>query len=207
MPFDLGSVPGPGSNSFPTHDSNLYVSFDFAAYTAISLDDLPQTQHQFNLADSESWTIGRHNIKAGIDWRTLRTNLYTLNPIEEVAFDNESEVIDNSPGFGYVVTSGRTTDNEPVYKYFSSFLQDEWKVTPGLSISSGLRWDISPSPANANGSVPLTVTEVNDLTTTFLAPRGTPLWKTDWLGFAPRVGAAFQTNPGSQHDTVVRAGV
>jgi hypothetical protein len=47
---------------------------------------------------------------------------------------------------------------------------------------------------------------VNDLATTLLAPRGTPLWKTDWLGFAPRVGVAFQTNPGSQHDTVVRAG-
>ena len=79
-------------------------------------------------------------------------------------------------------------------------------MTPHLSLSSGLRWDINPAPTNANGPVPYTLTQVNDLAPTTLAPQGTPLWKTDWLGFAPRLGIAFQRNANSEHNTVVRAG-
>jgi hypothetical protein len=97
-------------------------------------------------------------------------------------------------------------DNEPVYDYFSAFAQDEWKATGQLSLSSGFRWDLNPAPGNANGPVPYTVTQVDNLATTQLAPKGTPLWNTDWRGFAPRVGIAFQTRPGSGRNTVARAG-
>jgi hypothetical protein len=205
-PFDLASLPGPGGNSFPKQNSEFYVAFGFADYTNIGLNDLPQTQRQFNLTDTHNWTVGSHSLKAGIDWRQLRTTLSSINPAEEIVFDSESQVIGNAPDFVYVETYGSTTDNEPVYKNFSSFLQDEWRLSPHLAISAGLRWDINPAPTNANGPVPYNVTEVEDLKTTQLAPQGTPLWKTDWLGFAPRIGAAWQVRPGYKRNTVVRAG-
>jgi hypothetical protein len=205
-PFDLTTLPGPHGSAFPRNNSDLYVAFDFASYTSLSLNSLPQTQDQLNLTDTHDWIVGRHNLKAGIDWRTLRTTLYALTPTEEVAFGSESQVLENAPDFGYVSTSGLVNDNEPVYKYFSAFLQDEWKPTERLSFSAGLRWDTSPAPTNANGPAPYTVTEVRDLSTTQLAPEGTPLWNTDWRGFAPRLGLALQTRPGSKLNTVVRAG-
>ena len=205
-PFDFRTIPGPGGDAFPEHNSELYVAFGFADYTNIGLENLPQTQLQFNITDSHTWTVGSHNVKAGVDWRSLKTTLYSLNPAEEVEFDSESQVLDNAPDLAYVQTFGSSTDNKPIYRYFSSFVQDEWRVTPHLSLSSGLRWDINPAPTNANGPVPYTLTQVNDLASTTLAPQGTPLWKTDWLGFAPRLGIAFQRNANSEHNTVVRAG-
>ena len=206
VPFELASLPGTAGSAFPEKNSDLYVAFTFANFTNISLSDLPQTQDQMNVTDTHSWIAGRHNLKAGIDWRTLRTTLSTLTPIEEVVFRNQSQVLENAPGFGYVSTSGRANDNEPIYNYFSAFVQDEWKATPHLSVSSGLRWDINPAPTNANGPVPYTVTEITDLASTEIAPEGTSLWKTDWHGFAPRVGVAYQSHPGSSLNTVARAG-
>jgi hypothetical protein len=204
--FDLSSLSGPGGGSFPQENSVLYASFEFGAYPSFVLDTFPQTQNQINLTDTHNWTLGNHNIKVGMDWRTITTTLLSENPAEEIGFFNESQVLQNSTGFAFVSTAGLTSDNKPVYGNFSSFLQDEWRVTPQLSISSGVRWDINPAPSNANGPVPYNVTEVSDLATTQLAPKGTPLWRTDWLGFAPRIGVAFQTNPQSSLNTVIRAG-
>ena len=204
-PFDLDSLPGPEGSSFPQNNSELYVVFLFSDYPNITLDNLPQTQHQFNVTDTHTFTVGRHDIKMGVDWRRIVTTMYSLNPAEEIGFFNESEVLQNS-SFGYAQTYGSSTDNQPVYKYLSSFLQDEWKVTTNLSLSSGLRWDINPAPTNANGPVPYTITQVTNLASTQLAPQGTPLWKTDWLGFAPRIGAAYQINAASEHNTTIRAG-
>lgn len=206
IPFSVSSLPGPGGAAFPQDNSDLYVVFNFARFTNVALNSFPQIQDQWNLTDTHSWILGKHNIKAGIDWRTLRTTLYTIIPTEEISFRNETQVLENTPGFGYVTTSGLAGDNQPVYDYFSAFVQDEWKVTPRLSLSTGLRWDLSPAPGNANGPAPYTVTQAGNLATTQLAPRGTPLWNTDWTGFAPRIGAAFQIHPGSSRNTVVRAG-
>lgn len=207
-PFDLGSIPGPNGGPFPQKDSDLYVIFLFGDIAYINLQNYPVTQDAFNITDTHSWTVGRHNIKAGIDWRQLNTTLYSQNPIEVFAYFNESQVLQNTPLIAEAETyaSSSISKNQPEYRNFASFVQDEWRVTPRLSLSSGLRWDINPAPTNANGPVPYTVTQVNDLATTALAPQGTPLWRTDWLGFAPRVGIAYQTNPGSIHDTVIRAG-
>ena len=75
-----------------------------------------------------------------------------------------------------------------------------------LSLSLGLRWDVDPAPGTAMGLAPYTVTQVTSLATTQLAPAGTPLWKTTWSNFAPRLGIAYQVRQSAGHETVVRGG-
>jgi hypothetical protein len=207
-PFQLNSIPGPNGASFPQDNSNLYVIFLFSGFPSINLEKFPVSQHSFNITDTHNWVAGRHTIKAGLDWRRLDTTLYSENPIEEVAYLNGTQVLQNAPAIAYTETfaSSKISTNTPRYQNFSAFLQDEWRVTPHLSLSSGLRWDINPAPTNGKGPVPYTVTQVEDLATTQLAPQGTPLWHTDWLGFAPRIGAAYQIHSASEHNTVLRAG-
>jgi hypothetical protein len=204
-PFQLGNLPGPGGNAFPQKNSEFYVIFTFASDARFELSDLPNAQHQINVTDTHNWTVGRHSFKAGIDWRRLITSLAYWNPVEEVVFEGESQVLQNAAALTVAQTFGTARD-EPEYINFSGFIQDEWRPVPRLGLSLGLRWDVNPAPTNADGPAPYTITEVSDLSTTKLAPQGTPLWNTDWRGLAPRFGIAYQLRPGSDRNTVLRAG-
>jgi hypothetical protein len=205
VPLSLNGIPGPGGAPFPEKNSQLYATFTFANFTNFALSTLPADQRQFNLVDAHDWAVGKHTIKVGLDWRRLRTSLPSWNPVEEIAFASESEVLSNAPSFAEVQSWG-TSKEVPVYQNFSSFAQDEWKATPQLALSIGLRWDINPPPSNPGGPNPYTVDQITNLSTTKLAPEGTPLWKTDWLGLAPRIGMAYQLHPGSPRKTVFRGG-
>ena len=70
----------------------------------------------------------------------------------------------------------------------------------------GLRWDINPAPGNLIGPPPYNLNQITDLATAQIAPTGTPLWKTDWHGFAPRLGVAYQVHQASGYETVLRTG-
>jgi hypothetical protein len=95
----------------------------------------------------------------------------------------------------------------PVYENFSAFAQDEWRATSRLSLSLGLRWDVNPAPHDANGNDPFNLDQVEDLTTSKLSPRGTPLWKTRYANLAPRFGFAYQLRRAPRSLTVVRGGL
>ena len=203
--LSLSSLPGPNGRAFPVNNSELDAIFQFANFTSFSLSNLPADQRQWNLTDTHSWVIGRHSFKAGVDWRRLQTSLPSWNPLEEIAFTSESEVLTNTPSYAAVQTWGASKD-KPVYQNFSGFVQDDWKATSHLALAFGLRWDINPAPTNPGGPSPYTADQIVDIATTKLAPQGTPLWKTDWVGFAPRIGMAYQLHPASLRNTVVRAG-
>ena len=58
-----------------------------------------------------------------------------------------------------------------------------------------------------DGNDPFTLQgSLTDPSSLALAPRGTPLWKTSWYNFAPRLGVAWIANSTPGHETVVRAG-
>ena len=64
---------------------------------------------------------------------------------------------------------------------------------------------MNPAPGAADGRLPFTVqgSSLNSLT---LAPAGTPLWKTAWYSFAPRIGAAYLVRKRPGLETVLRSG-
>jgi hypothetical protein len=204
-PFDFSGVPGPNGEQFPAIGGLLNVSLNYGGYPSFGLQNTQNSQRQYNLTDTENWSVGRHNFKFGLDWRRLSTYTVPLVIQEFAIYDSEQSVLANATDYAQV-NSSDYFKIEPVYNNFSSFAADEWKVTSRLSISLGLRWDINPAPGNAAGPLPYTVVQTTDIATTKLARQGTPLWHTDWLGFAPRTGLAYQLRQAPGHALVLRGG-
>jgi len=60
-----------------------------------------------------------------------------------------------------------------------------------MTITYGIRWEYNSAPSSPNGTLPFTVTGVDNLATMTLAPPGTPLWHPQLDDFAPRLGVAW----------------
>ncbi len=157
-------------------------------------------QKQWNLVDAVSASLGRHQVKFGVDYRRLAPFAGNV-PIALYFYFSKNAVISNS-AFGLFNSSNPLY---PLYKNFSAFAQDEWKVSQRLNLSLGLRWDVNPAPGVTQGLRPYTI-EGTGPNNWDLAPQGTPLWKTTWYDFGPRLGAAYVLHKAPGRETVVRVG-
>jgi hypothetical protein len=160
---------------------------------------------QWNLVDTVSRSIAKHHLTLGIDYRHLRSQLTPVTPEGEVVYLSSQSVVNNTADTAIVFNNVAST---PIFNETAFFGQDEWKLAPQLNLSLGIRWEVNPPPTEASGNDAFTVTgNINNPSSLALAPRGTPLWKTSWYNFAPRLGIAWQpyrTRPG--WETVLRTG-
>lgn len=160
-------------------------------------------QRQWNLTDSFTELIGRHELKLGIDYRRLTPTEKPGSPSVLYFFFGQNEVEANSPD---IAESFNFADVHPLYTNFSAFAQDEWKVAERLSLSIGVRWEVNPPTGVTRGALPLTVEGASDLSTMTLAPAGTRPWATTWYNFAPRLGGAYVVENSPRFETVLRGG-
>ena len=162
-------------------------------------------QQQWNVTDSISAAIGTHQLKFGMDYRTLSPIQTPSSPVVFYEYDSEDSMIANSADFA---SAQSTVAARPHFVNFSAFVQDDWRVAPRWSVSVGLRWDVNPAPSAPKGNLPYTVNgRLNDPATLSLAPQGTSLWRTSWYNIAPRFGTAYVLRNKSGAETVVRGGV
>jgi hypothetical protein len=159
-------------------------------------------QRQWNVVDTVSLALGRHQFKFGADYRRLTPVITPPLSIANFLYLGEAEVLANS-----TLSTQYELDTKvyPLYKNFSAFAEDEWKASQRLNISMGLRWEVNPAPGVTQGLMPYAIQGSNP-NNWVAAPQGTPLWRTTWYNFAPRLGAAYIIRDQPGWETVIRGG-
>ena len=160
--------------------------------------------------DTVTWAGGRHLIKAGVDFRFTR---------QEGFRDVQSRGFLTFSDFGFtgngladmllglpVTTGGARLDNPQRLRTasYNAFIHDSIRVTPNLTVSAGLRYEINTPPVDVDDRA-----NVYDPTAGSLVPVGTngvPRggYETDLNNVAPRIAAAW--TPDGSGRTVVRGG-
>ena len=196
VPADLARLSG------LTAGSLVLVNLSYDGYVAL-LQQQHQSgaQRQWNLVDGVNLSLGRHQLKFGVDYRRLMPFAITASPFLVYLYPSESAVETNNA----LTVPQAYSPAYPLYQNFSAFVQDEWKVSRRLSLSLGLRWEVNPAPGVTKGLKPYAIQGASPDTWT-LAPQGTALWKTTWHNFAPRLGVAYVLRNTPGREMIVRGG-
>jgi len=160
-------------------------------------------QRQINVVDSVALQKGSHSLKFGVDFRRLSPRIAPSAYLQEAIFsDVPSAEVGNAAG-------GQTESIAPTTLLFHNlgvFAQDTWRVTPRLTLTYGLRWDVDFAPSSRPSIPALTGYNLNDVSKLGIAPAGTLPFKTTYGNVAPRLGLAYQLSQNPNWGTVVRGG-
>ncbi len=166
----------------------------------------PSTDYQ--AATALTQTRGSHTVKIGGSWdRTYNKSIRDQARTSLTANGRSSDDVDALVGlllarFESASRSFGKTERNMTQKSGGAYINDDWKVSPGLTVSVGLRYELT-----------MPMTERDNLATNFLPDRGliqlgsgelTQLYKADKNNFGPRAGFAW--DPAGDGRTSVRAG-
>lgn len=167
-----------------------------------------QTTNTFQVGDSVSLLFGKHTIKTGVQFRRNQLNIfnggaqfsgnYTING------DNLPGAPANNPAtqwaaflFGLVDSAVYQIPQPPTGRRnfnLGFFIQDDWKVTPRLTLNLGLRWDYESPLTMSNGIYSRVDVTTGRLLVAGLNATDTLNLEGDRNNFGPRVGFAYALN-------------
>ena len=159
-------------------------------------------------------TKQRQTVKAGVTTTVTLQNSYSKPTIPAISFGDvftRANYLQADPNSGDAIatallgypTGGSYTN--PVLtayatKYYAVFLQDDWRITDSLTLSSGLRWDYqSPSTERYNRAVtgfdPAAVSTIGNNPVrgglVFASAGRRSPYSAKWNEFQPRLGIAY----------------
>jgi len=198
-----------------------YADFGLSGYSTLgvgtNVPDLSMGQDR-QIKNDTSWTRGSHNFKFGIDVQWIQTDnwngrniagvftftgRYTRNPVNNSGGSSVADFllgnVDNS-----TISTNTRLDARAILA--AGYFQDDWKVTPRLTLNLGLRYSFFrpfQSVFRNLGNVDLWTNPQSPQLV--YANQVTPaqFWGTSATNFQPRVGLAYQLLPGK---VVLRAG-
>jgi len=202
---DAWSIANNVINDFRTSYSrlngpNLVVPSGFQNFPNVEVDELgsnlgpnglaPQgyAQNVYQWVDNISYIRGKHTFKFGVEARKYISPTNTLPRARgEWDYASLSQFINDfvptgANGALRGAGSGSVAEN---YNAFYWFVQDDWKITPRLTLNLGLRYEYSGVPRDENLQAINGISDDPALGLTFRAP------KPDTNNFMPRFGFAW----------------
>jgi hypothetical protein len=162
-------------------------------------------EEKFEIMNNFSKQLGSHSFKVGIDYARLPVfyaNLMSGSPGNITFFDDPSVILNNTSGQypqGFqtpgIARSILMTSLAPVdawsHKawFMAAFAQDDFKVTPRVTLNMGIRYDIHEMNNNCCWEKNRTSQILKDIGHPYGA-----LPKTDTNNVAPRLGVAWDIN-------------
>ena len=196
------------------------------------------------IADNLLWDVGKHSLKFGVEyreWNNLRSQVFT-NDLGHMSFNGRYTNQFPNAGGNFPSAAGgnsiadallglpwRTINNLPLGEdmkipYWGFYVQDDWRITPRLTLNLGLRYELFMQPrinpgsglqnakplfllsgqTDGDGALPETGDTIDIEFVEWLLPQGASdcgckIDKNDW---APRIGLAYRITD----NTVIRAG-
>jgi hypothetical protein len=166
----------------------------------------------FQAADSVSWQRGQHYLRFGVDIaRRGVTFEQARDPRGSFVFNGTytgSALADFLLGYVQTGRLNPTHTSTDLTNYWQAyFLNDDWKVTPNLTLNIGLRYDLFGRYTQSDDkfvNIAQNGLIVGDLVTTQTSPYGRHLMASDKNNFGPRFGFAYR--PRFLGDAVIRGG-
>ena len=164
-------------------------------------------EHRLQFTETVSKSLGKHQIKAGIDYNRIHELLinlfqgggvYSYSGSATAAFGNwVADVyginLNNGHALGQNYSSfSQVTDpitgvgKDDFYDNdFAGFFEDDWKILPNLTLNLGARYEIQliPQPPKPNTATPLTTLYSSTI-------------NIDKNNFGPRIGLAWEPHKG-----------
>jgi outer membrane receptor protein involved in Fe transport len=172
----------------------------------------------YGLIDNLTWSRGRHTFKMGMEYRRVRLNQGQTSNNNLTFSDDYSLSQASLANINYVAPwcCHRLRRN-----FFMPYFQDEWKATPTVTLTAGLRWDyygVAHEATNRTtvfdlyqfhgvclGTGSFNVAPSPGPINTAPCPANPALYNASYLNFDPRLALAWA--PAALHGkTVVRTG-
>ena len=199
--------------------------FQLADYSLVTDDPtLPQTQRDnlWDISDGVSWVRGAHTLKAGFDWIHFQLNyLQSEKARGSYTYTGAFTSANGTPGttgdaladflLGFPQDTSRDVGDTQAYmrqNSYGTYVQDDWRVTPRLTLNLGLRYEYVTPFDETRGNLLNLVYSTQPSPPPPQLERVSEAVRPDTRNFAPRVGLAWRLPklPFSTGETVFRAG-
>ncbi len=182
--------------------------------------NVPQmtTERKYQLRDDFSWLVNKHSMKFGVNYIHTKIGGFFFFGAKgyQVTFGSDPLTLKNSPqGFAtpgavqnITFFDGAGDTAQPPMHQLALYFQDDYKVTPRLTLNLGLRWDanIGVLIDQTNNRTMKLLKQIQHPFAQALAGNAQKLRRKtpSFLEFQPRIGFAWDMNGDGK--TVVRGG-
>lgn len=205
-PTDTGTYPAASPNMLPAPGQTAPPAIIISSGIT-NLEGAPKPldyfiSNRFTVQDDVNYTLGKHSLQFGGSLERLQFNKCEPDrPFGEWSFSSLATFLQGVPNtFRGAPPALFNCIRGMRQDFFALYLQDDWRVTPRLTINLGLRWEPYTVPTEVNGLIG-NIRHIGDSQPTV----GGPLWLNhSWNNIGPRVGFAW--SPFQDGKTSIRGG-